>query len=122
MLSALVRFAASAFGLWLSAELLEGVAVDSTRTLLIAAFLLGLINAIVRPLLVIVTFPLTLATFGLFLLVVNAATIGLTAHFLTGFTVDGFWSGVGAALITGLLSWIAGALLGEGKKDAAARD
>lgn len=122
MLSALVRFAASAFGLWLSAELLEGVAVDSTRTLLIAAFLLGLINAIVRPLLVIVTFPLTLATFGLFLLVVNAATIGLTARFLTGFTVDGFWSGVGAALITGLLSWIAGALLGEGKKDAAARD
>jgi putative membrane protein len=79
--------------------------------------LLGLVNAVVRPLLVILTFPLTVITFGLFLLVVNAATIGLTARLLDGFQVDGLEAGVGAAIVTGLVSWIAGVAIKDDKKE-----
>ena len=62
-----------------------------------------------RPVVTVLTFPLTMITLGLFLLVVNAAMIGLTAWFLGGFVVDGLWAGIGAAIITGLVSWVAGA-------------
>lgn len=108
MLRAIVQFIVTAFALWLAGYLIAGVEFASTGSLLAAAFLLGLVNAIVRPILVFITFPLTLVTFGLFLLVVNAATIGLVASWLDGFTVAGFWPGVGAAIVTGLVSWVAG--------------
>ncbi|MFC0634524.1 phage holin family protein [Brevundimonas balnearis] len=112
----LLQAVVTALGLWLAAELVPGVAFSDTTTLIIAAVLLGLINAIVRPILVVITFPLTVITFGLFLLVVNAATIGLTAVFLDGFQVDGLWPGVGAAIVTGVVSWIAGSLISDEKK------
>ena len=112
----LLQAVVTALGLWLAAELVPGVAFSDTATLIIAAVLLGLINAIVRPILVVITFPLTVITFGLFLLVVNAATIGLTAVFLDGFQVDGLWPGVGAAIVTGVVSWIAGSLISDEKK------
>lgn len=112
----LLQAVVTALGLWLAAELVAGVAFADTTSLIIAAVLLGLINAIVRPILVVITFPLTVITFGLFLLVVNAATIGLTAVFLEGFQVDGLWPGVGAAIVTGVVSWIAGSLISDEKK------
>lgn len=112
----LLQAVVTALGLWLAAELVPGVAFADTTSLIIAAVLLGLINAIVRPILVVITFPLTVITFGLFLLVVNAATIGLTAVFLEGFQVDGLWPGVGAAIVTGVVSWIAGSLISDEKK------
>lgn len=112
----LLQAVVTALGLWLAAELVPGVAFSDTLTLVIAAVLLGLINAIVRPILVVITFPLTVITFGLFLLVVNAATIGLTAVFLDGFQIDGLWPGVGAAIVTGVVSWIAGSLINDEKK------
>ena len=62
------------------------------------------------------TFPLTVITFGLFLLVVNAATIGLTAAFLGGFAVDGLWAGVGAAIVTGVVSWVVGSIIPDGRR------
>ena len=65
-----------------------------------------------RPILVVLTFPITVVTLGLFLLVVNAAMIGLTSVFLGGFVVDGLWAGIGAAIVTGVVSWIAGAFIG----------
>lgn len=116
MLRAIVQFIVTAFALWLASKLISGVSFASTGSLLGAAFLLGLVNAIVRPILVFITFPLTLATFGLFLLVVNAATIGLVASWLGGFTVEGFWPGIGAAFVTGLVSWIAGATVKDEPK------
>ena len=85
---------------------------------LMSQLLLGLVNAVVRPILVFVTFPLTVVTFGLFLLVVNAATIGLTAMFLGGFVVDGLWAGIGAAIVTGLVSWIAGSIIPDAPRRA----
>lgn len=111
MLSFLVRLAISALGLWLASAVVPGVSVDGLKTLVIAALLLGVANAIVRPILTVVTFPLTLATLGLFLLVVNAAVIGLVARFLHGFAVDGFWPGIGAAVVTGVVSWVGHAFL-----------
>lgn len=101
----------TALGLWLAAYVVPGVAFLSTGSLIAAAVLLGLVNAFVRPVLVIVTFPLTVITLGLFLLVVNAATIGIVASFLGGFVVDGLWAGVGAAIVTGLVSWVAGSAI-----------
>ncbi|WP_396593664.1 phage holin family protein [Brevundimonas sp. R86498] len=101
----------TALGLWLSAYLVPGVGFLSTGSLVAAAVLLGLVNAVVRPILVFITFPLTVITLGLFLLVVNAAMIGLVASLLGGFVVDGLWAGVGAAIVTGLCSWVVGGLI-----------
>jgi putative membrane protein len=116
MLRFIVQFLVTAVGLWLASRLVPGVAFTDTTTLLLAAVVLGIVNAIVRPILVVLTFPITVVTLGLFLLVVNAATIGLTAVLLDGFAVNGLWPGIGAAIVTGLVSWIAGAFIGDGKK------
>lgn len=111
MLRFIVQFLVTAFALWLAAEVVPGVSFTSTGSLAAAAILLGLVNAFVRPILVIITFPLTFLTFGLFLLVVNAATIGIVASLLGGFTVAGLWAGIGAAIVTGVVSWIAGSIV-----------
>jgi putative membrane protein len=117
---AMIRFIVQAIvtmiGLWLSAKLVPGVDFNSNGSLIAAALILGLINAVVRPVMVVLTFPITVVTLGLFLLVVNAAMIGLTAMFLGGFAVDGLWAGVGAAIVTGVVSWIAGAFIGGDEK------
>ena len=112
MLGFIVQAVVTAIGLWASAKLVPGVEFTSTGSLIAAAVILGVVNAFVRPLMVILTLPLTIVTFGLFLLVVNAAMIGLTAMFLGGFVVDGLWAGIGAAIVTGVISWIAGWFIG----------
>ncbi|WP_426028714.1 phage holin family protein [Brevundimonas sp. TWP2-3-4b2] len=112
MLRFIVQFLVTCFGLWLSSRLVPGVDFLSNGSLLAAALLLGLANAVVRPVLTILTFPLTILSFGLFLLVVNAAVIGLVAALLGGFVVDGLWAGIGAAIVTGIVSWIAGWFIG----------
>jgi putative membrane protein len=112
MLRFIVQFLVTCLALWLAAEVVPGVGFSDTPSLLLAAILLGVANAIVRPILTVLTFPLTLITFGLFLLVVNAAVIGLVAALLGGFIVDGLWAGIGAAIVTGVVSWIAGWFIG----------
>ena len=112
----LARLIFAALGLALAAYLLPGVSYNGLTDLLIAALLLGVVNAILRPILFVLTLPLTIVTFGLFLLVVNAAMIGLTAWFLGGFVVHGLWAGIGAAIVTGIVSWIAGAFIGGGEE------
>ena len=111
MIRFIVQAVVTALGLWLAELIVPGVSVRDLGSLILAAVLLGLVNAIVRPILVIVTFPITVITLGLFLLVVNAATIGLVAVLLDGFVVDGLWPGIGAAIVTGLVSWIASGLV-----------
>jgi putative membrane protein len=111
MLRLIVQFLVNCFGLWLSSLVLDGVDFLSNESLLAAGLLLGIANAVVRPILTIVTFPLTIVTLGLFLLVVNAAVIGLVASLLGGFIVDGLWPGIGAAVVTGTVSLIAGWLM-----------
>lgn len=116
----MIRFVVQALvtmlGLWLSAQVVPGVDFTSTGSLIAAALILGLVNAVVRPVLTVITFPITVVTLGLFLLVVNAAMIGLTAMFLGGFAVNGLGAGIGAAIVTGLVSWLAGAFLPGGER------
>jgi putative membrane protein len=112
----LARFLIAAVGLWLAAHLVPGVSYSDWVSLLIAAFLLGIVNAILRPVLFILTLPLTIVTLGLFLLVLNAAMIGLVAVLLKGFTVDGLIPGILAAIVTGVVSWAGQIALGDARK------
>ena len=74
--------------------------------------LLGLVNAIMRPLLILLTLPITVLTFGLFLLVINAGTLALVAWALDDFTIAGFWPAVGGAIIVGITGWLASWFIG----------
>lgn len=112
MLGFLLRLAISAFGLWVAAKIVPGMAFDGTGTLVVAAFLLGLVNAFVRPLLVILTLPLTIVTLGLFLLVVNGLMLMLVAWMLPGFALAGFWTAVLGAIVSALAAWFASSLIG----------
>lgn len=95
----LLRWLFNAIGLWIATEIIPGVHVTNWRALLIAALLLGLVNAIVRPVLVFLTLPITLLTLGLFLVVINACMLLLVAWIVPGFAISGLlWSGVLAAL------------------------
>lgn len=116
MIRFILQAVVTALGLWLSAYLVPGVEFLSNGSLIAAAVLLGVVNAVVRPILVFVTFPLTVVTLGLFLLVVNAATIGLVAMVLSGFVVDGLWAGIGAAILTGICSWLAAGLIPDDRR------
>jgi len=109
----LLRAAVVAFGLWLATQLFDGITYDTPITLVAAALLLGLVNAVVRPLLLIVTLPITVLTLGLFILVVNAAMLGLVALILDGLHIASFWTAVGTSLIVSLTSWVASGAIGN---------
>ena len=94
-----------ALGLWLASLIVPGVAFGSPEALMAAALLLGVINPIIRPILVILTLPITIVTFGLFLLVINGLLIELVAHLLPGFEVAGLWSAMLASIVVSLTSW-----------------
>lgn len=113
MVGFLLRAAMTALALWVASQLLDGIRFSSTGQLVLAAVLLGLVNAVVRPIAFILTLPITVVTLGLFLLVLNAAMIGLVALIVPGFAIDGFWSAVGGAIIVGLVSWAASTLIGN---------
>jgi putative membrane protein len=106
-----VRAVFAALGLWVASKIVPGVHVRDTGSLIVAAILLGVVNAFVRPVVFILTLPITIVTLGLFLLVVNAAMIGLVAMLLGGFSVNGLVPGVLAAIVTGIASWIGGMAL-----------
>lgn len=112
----LVRAAISALGLWIASHLLSGLSFDSPTKLLIAALVLGVVNALVRPIAFILTLPLTILTLGLFLLVLNAGMVALVAWLVPGFQVDGFWTALLAALIVSLVSWAASSMIGSSGK------
>ena len=109
----LLRAAFAAFGLWLAAQVVPGINIEGAGTLAGAALLLGIVNAVVRPILVILTLPITILTLGLFLFVVNAATFGLVAYFLNGFHIDGFVPALLASLLVSFISWLASAFISK---------
>ena len=113
MVGFLLRAAITALGLWVASEILSGLAFDSTSKLIVAAIVLGVVNAFVRPLAFILTLPITVLTLGLFLLVLNAGMVALVAWVVPGFTVSGFWTALGAALIVSLVSWAASSVIGS---------
>jgi putative membrane protein len=111
----LLRLLLSAAGLGLATVFLSGVHVDKPSTLFWAALLLGIANTVVRPILILFTLPATILTLGLFLLVINAAMLGLVSWLLTGFTLSGFWSALGAWFIIAAMQWLGSLLLGKNR-------
>jgi len=116
MVGFIFRAVIAALGLWLATRWVDGIRIDTPLTLVLAGALLGVVNAFVRPIAVILTFPFTIFTLGLFLLVVNAGMLGLVALFLHGFQVAGFWAALWAALIVSVTGWIGSALIGSNAK------
>ncbi len=108
----LIRLAIGAAGLWIASRLVPGMSIEGTSTLVLAAFLLGLVNAIVRPLAIVLTFPITIVTLGLFLLVVNAGMLALVAALLDGFQLADFGSALWGSLVVSLTSWVANWTIG----------
>ncbi len=107
-----MRWLVVALGLWLAAAIVPGIGVRDVGSLLLAALLLGLVNAVIRPLLVILTLPITFLTLGLFLLVINAAMLALVAWALDGLTIAGFWPAVFGAVVVSLTGWFASWFIG----------
>jgi len=118
MAGIIVRTLIIALGLGLASVIVPGVQIGGSTTLLIAALLLCLVNAIVRPLAVLLTLPLTIVTLGLFLLVINAAMFGLVAAMLDGFHVSGFFAALFGAIIVSITSTLASWYIGpDGRYD-----
>jgi putative membrane protein len=99
-------------GLFLASALIPGVEITGTGSFILAAALLGLVNAFVRPVALLLTLPLTIVTLGLFLFVLNAAMFGLVASILDNFVVAGFWSAVFGAIVVSVTSTIASWYIG----------
>jgi putative membrane protein len=104
MLGFLVRAAFVALGLWLATVWVNGVSIDGPSTLILAGVSLGLVNAIVRPIAIVLTLPMTIVSLGFFLLVINAGMVGLVAWMLPGMHVAGFWAAFWTAVVVSLVS------------------
>jgi putative membrane protein len=118
-----LRALISAIGLWIATYWISGIHIDDATTLVLAGALLGIINAIVRPIAIVLTLPITILSLGFFLLVVNAGMVALVAGILPGFHIPGgFWSAFGTALIVSITGWIGSWLIGSrGKIDVYVR-
>lgn len=112
----IVRTLITMLGLYLASQIVPGVSISGTFSFIMAALLLGLVNAIVRPLVILLTLPLNILTLGLFTFVINAGMFGLVALFLDRFTVDDFWSAFFGAIIVSITSTIASWCIGPDGK------
>lgn len=118
-----LRALISAIGLWIATLWVSGIRIDNAGTLILAGLLLGLVNAVVRPILVILTLPITILSLGFFLLIVNTAMLALVASMLPGFHIyGGFWSAFETALVVWIIGWLASWLIGpRGRIDVRVR-
>ena len=107
----LIHWAITALSLWVTSHIFSGIKFTNTSSLIVSALLLGFANAVVKPLLVVLTLPLTLLTFGLFLLVINALMILLVSALVKGFKVSGFWTAFFASIFIALLSLVIGSFV-----------
>lgn len=107
-----LRAAIASLGLWLASEWVDGLQFSGGGTLILAAILLGVVNGLVRPLVLLLTLPLTIVTLGFFILVVNGIMLALVAGLLPGFSIAGFWDAFWGALIVSVVSWIGSAIFG----------
>lgn len=107
----LIQWGITSLSLWVAGQLFSGIRFSTTTSLIISALLLGFANAVIRPLLVILTFPLTLLSLGLFILVINALMLMLVSWLVRGFTVSGFWTAFFASLFISVMSLGLGALV-----------
>ncbi len=110
----ILRVAVNAIALWAAAGIVSGITLEESfwRVLLVAA-IFGVVNAFIKPLLVILSIPFIVVTLGLALVVINAAMLGITDWLTTAIEVDGFWSAVLGAVVISIVSWAVGLLLPE---------
>ncbi len=107
-----IRAAIVAIGLWIASSIIPGVEIRSGGGLVAAAVLLACVNAVVRPILIILTLPITLLTLGLFLLVINGLMVELVSWLLPSFFVGGLWPAIGTALIVSVTGWLVNGFIG----------
>lgn len=101
-----LRWVLNAFALWLVSEIVPGIHADGVFATFVAALVLGILNALVRPLFLLLTLPINLLTLGLFTFVINALMLELTGSIVRGFAVDGFGSALIGALLLSLVSFV----------------
>ena len=118
MSSFIARVFLTAFGLWMADQILSGVSFDSTASLWIAALLLGIVNAIVRPVVFILTLPITLLTLGLFVFVLNGAMVLLVDRLMPSFQTDSLGTAILASIIVSLTGWAANVFIGKKQKNS----
>ena len=111
MLRLLLVWIVNTVALLAVAYLMPSVRIESYATALVAAALLGLANTVVRPILVILTLPVTVLTLGLFIFVINGLIFLGVAHLVSGFQVAGFWHAVGASIVYSIVSWLLSSLV-----------
>lgn len=109
----LLLWALNTLGLWVADDVFDGIRFDSAGALWVSGLLLGLVNAVIRPVLIVLTLPLTVLTLGLFLLVINGLMVLLVATLVSGFHVAGFWTGVFVALFLTVFGWATNLVLGR---------
>lgn len=95
-------------GVWVATAIVPGIKYDDWQSLLVAALVLGILNSLVKPMLQLISIPFIIMTFGLFLLVINALLLRMTAWLVEGFHVAGFWPAVGASLVISIVSMFLG--------------
>lgn len=106
-----IQWGITALSLWVASHVFSGIRFSGTSSLIVSALLLGFANAVLRPLLIVLTLPLTLLTLGFFLLVINALMLLLVARLVDGFKISGFWTAFFASLFISLLSMALGSLV-----------
>ena len=114
----LIHWTAIALALWVASLVFSGIRFSDTQTLIVAALVLGFVNALVRPVLVLLTLPLTILTLGLFLLVLNALMLMLVSRLVSGFTVADFVTAFVASIFISVVSYLIGGVLRIGVKEA----
>ncbi len=107
----LVVWLINAVALLLLPYLLPSIRIEGIGTALIVVLVLGLVNTLLRPLLILLTLPVTLLTLGLFIFVINALLFMMVAHWVDGFIVGGFWSALFGSLLYSIVSWLLSALI-----------
>ena len=117
----ILRAVFAGLGLWIASRFVHGIEVDKVGSLIAAAILLGLVNAIVRPIMFLLTLPFVLITFGLFLIIINAAMLELTAMLLKGFSVHSFGAAILGSLVVSLVSWVGSYFVEQGRRDRPGR-
>ncbi|MGZ3837973.1 MAG: phage holin family protein [Flavisolibacter sp.] len=109
----IIKVLVTAVAVYLAAYLLPGVTITDVKTTVIVALVLALLNTFIKPILIILTIPITILTLGLFLLIINALMVKWAADLVSGFHVDGWWSALLVSLIVTVVSYILNALIGE---------
>ena len=109
----LTRLLIAALGLFAASKIVPGITFDGWSSLVVAALLLGIANAVVRPIVFVLTLPITLLTLGLFVFVVNGISLAFVAWLLPGFAVTGLWAATLGALVVGVTSWFASSFVGS---------